>query len=235
VIEEAFRQEKDRITPYWIKPLLDLEAFFQRINKVKMDPFRQTIAALKQNIVNFAGTATVTFANFFSDLVSGQEGAGKRFLAALLGMLGQMFVQLGVFLIQSGLAHVILSSVFPYSLWLRPEPGYRAMATGAILAAAGGALIGASSALTQQNAQTAASGETSSSGTTSSSSTSSGPQVIRVGAPGRAQDEGSVGSAPQPQLITIKVESNDSHIVRVVDRNIKNNGQLRLAVQGATA
>jgi hypothetical protein len=57
--------------------------------------------------------------------------------------------------------------------------------------------------------------------------------VIQVGAPGRAQDVGAAQSQAQPLEVRLSVESNDSHIVKVVQKNVGKNGPLRVAIQNA--
>lgn len=207
---------------------LQLVDAFERLNGIKLDPFNQTLFVLQENVIQFAGMAGDAFASFFADILSGQEGAGKKLLAAFMGMLGKMLVQQGIFLIQAGIAHVLLSSVFPYSLFLRASDGYKAIAWGAVLTAAGGALMGAASALAQTNQA----GAGASFQQAAPRPTSSQTQVIQVGAAGRAQSAGEAAATKpsQPAEVVLRVESNDSHIVKVVERNAGANGRLRVVM-----
>jgi hypothetical protein len=75
-----------------------------------MNPFTNILQTLKNGVFDFAGQAGMAIANFFADWVSGQEGAGKKLLAAFLGMIGQMLVKTGVMMIQMGIAEMALAS-----------------------------------------------------------------------------------------------------------------------------
>jgi hypothetical protein len=225
--------QRMKLTPLQ-QQMADLHESLMRLNQAKMDPFHQTLLGLKEASLDFASQGTQAFAAFFSDIVSGQEGAGKKLLAAFLDMIGQMLVRMGTMLVMSGIAEVALAhTLVGRMMGASTAAGIKAIATGAILAAAGGILMGAASSLTQ-NSQSNASASASSSQSVQQPATSTQPQVIQVGAPGRAQDAGAAtASKPEPLEVCLKVESNDSHIVRVVQNNVSKNGKLRVAIQNA--
>jgi hypothetical protein len=207
----------------------------QDFTQVPMDPFHQALQGLQDHVIEFAGQAGQAFASFFSDIVSGQEGAGKKLLAAFIGMIGQMLVQQGVLLIQAGIGHVALSHVFPYSLWLRASDGYKAIATGIALAAIGGTMMGASAAMSQ-SAQSESGSSYQSAAPQQATTSTNQVQVISVGAPRGPQSLGQASAQqqqPQPIELRVKVESKDSHIINVVAKNVNDNGRLRTVIQNA--
>jgi len=213
----------------WQRPLLELHQRLMELNQIGMDPFRQTMAAMKQNALDFAVGAGQAFASFFADIVSGQENAGKKLIAAFLGMIGQMLMRTGVMLIQVGIAEMALANTLVgRALGASHAAGVRAVATGAVLAAVGGAMTGAAAAM----AQTSQAGPGGSFQQSVPRPTASQQvQIINVGAPGRAQTPGQVSAAPVE--VRLKVESNDSHIVKVVEKNVAANGRLRLVLENA--
>jgi hypothetical protein len=231
-IQDAMRSSQDRNTPEWAKPLRDLHLELERLNQIGMDPFHQTMAAMKASVADFAGEAGHAFAGFFADLVSGQENAGKKFLAAFVGMIGQMLVKQGVLLIQAGIGHVAMASLFPYMYFLRASDGYKAIAVGAMLTAAGGVMVGAASAMAQTNqAGSAASFQQAVPRPTSGQQV----QVIQVGAPGRSQSAGLTAAQPAPVKHEVVVRLDKGLIAREAAKDIRNNGPLRVAVLGASA
>ncbi len=210
--------------------MLQLREEIGRLNGVKLDGFSAVLAVLKTQVAEFAGSATQAFAAFFADMVSGQQDAGKKFLAAMLGLLGQMLVRIGTMMVELGVAEMILASS-PFTAWATGSTHAHAQITiakGVAIAAAGGVMMGAASAMASTN----------SGGAAGSSSQQDVPrptspqqvQVIQVGAAGRAQNIGQAAAA-QPVELRVKVESNDSHIVRVVEKNAGANGRLRVVMQ----
>jgi hypothetical protein len=211
-------------------PLLKLHDQLQKLNALKMDPFHQTMSAMKGSILDFAAQGGEAFANFFADLASGQENAGKKLLAAFIGMIGQMLVRTGVLLIQTGIAEMALAStVVGRFMGASHAAGARALATGIILSAIGGTMMGVASSMAQTN-------EVGSSGTYQniSSPTSSTVQVINVGAAGRAQNAGEASSSSTNKVVgELVVRLDRGVIVDEVKSNIQRNGTLRTVIQNA--
>ena len=229
-IQDQLRGQQDRNTPDWAKPLRDMHLEMQKLNQIQMDPFHQTFAAMKSSVVDFAGQAGQAFANFFSDLVSGQEGAGKKLLAAFIGMVGQMLVKNGVMLIQVGLAEMALASTLVGRMMgASHAAGAHAVAVGMIQAAIGGALVGVASAMAQTN--TAGSAGTSFQQSVPRPISSTQTQVIQVGAAGRAQNSGDVQTSQPKELGTLTIKLEKGLIVQEVKSNIQSNGVLRPVIQ----
>jgi hypothetical protein len=212
--------------------MIELYDRMQMFNGIKLDGFGSVLSALKTEIGEFAFAGTQAFAGFFADLVSGQENAGKKFLAALMGMLGKTLVQLGSMMVSLGISEMVLASS-PFTAMITGSShahGALLVAKGIAIAAAGGIMMGASSALAQTN-QSGAAGN-SFQQDIARPTTSQQVQVINVGAAGRAQSAAQA-AAYQPVELRVKVESNDSHIVRVVEKNVSDNGRLRTVIQNA--
>lgn len=213
-----------------LDPLLKLHDQLQKLNALKMDPFHQTLSAMQGSILDFAAQGGEAFANFFADLASGQEAAGKKLLAAFIGMIGQMLVRTGVLLIQTGIAEMALAStVVGRFMGASHAAGARALATGIILSAIGGTMMGVASSMAQTN-------EVGSSGTYQniSSPTSSTVQVINVGAAGRAQNAGEASSSGTSKVVgELVVRLDRGVIVDEVKSNIQRNGTLRTVIQNA--
>ncbi|GIU80187.1 MAG: hypothetical protein KatS3mg005_3425 [Bryobacteraceae bacterium] len=227
--QEALQKQMDRNTPDWAKPVRDLHLELDKLNQIRMDPFHQTIGALRSGIADFASGAGQAFANFFSDLVSGQENAGKKLLAAFLGMIGQMLVKQGVFLIQAGIAEMALASTFVGKMMgASHAAGARAVATGTVMAALGGAMVGAAAVMAQTNR--AGAGATFQENVPRPISGAQ-VQVIEVGAAGRAQSRTEVQQQQPKELGTLMIKLDRGLIVQEVKSNIQANGPLRTVIQ----
>jgi hypothetical protein len=229
-IQEQVRRQQERNTPDWAKPLRDMHLEMEKLNQIPMGPFHQTFAAMRSSVLDFAGQAGQAFANFFSDLVSGQEGAGKKLLAAFIGMVGQMLVKNGVMLIQVGLAEMALASTLVGKMMgASHAAGAHAVAIGMIQAAIGGALVGVASSMAQTN--TAGSAGTSFQQSVPRPIASTQTQVIQVGAAGRAQNSGDVPTSQPKDLGTLTIKLEKGLIVQEVKSNIQSNGVLRPVIQ----
>ncbi len=146
--EQMMRQGNNE----WLVPLAELHERLLELNKLDMTPFHQIIGAMKSSVADFGAQAGQAWASFWADIVSGQENSGKKLLAAFLGMIGQMLVKIGVLLMQTGLAEIILANTLIGRLMgASVAAGVAAMAIGAVLAAAGGVLQGASSVMAGTN------------------------------------------------------------------------------------
>ena len=103
------------------------------------------------------------------------------------------------------------------------------MAVGALMAAAGGAMVGMASNLAKTN-QAGAAGNTFQQAVPRPI-TSGQTQVIQVGAPGQSQDPGGASATVVKHEVTLKLDTGG--IVKVVKQNIQGNGELRLVVANA--
>lgn len=228
-IQAAARTSRERNMPQWQQELAQMHIELQKLNQIGMDPFHQIIGGMKGAVIDFAGQAGQAIASFFADLVSGQEGAGRKLLAAFIGMIGQMLVKTGVLLIQSGVAEIALAStVVGRFMGASHAAGVRAIATGAILSASGGILIGAASGLAQTNQ--ASPGSTFQQNVPRPTSGQQ-VQVINVGAAGRSQSQGEAIKPKQEQTVRIMLDR--GLVASEVKREINRNGSLRVAIQNA--
>jgi len=100
--------------------------------------------------------------------------------------------------------------------------GLEAIAAGVALSAIGSALGGSGGGGSASAPTGGASGGV-------STTQGGNPQTLSVGAPAPRQ----APQPPQQHVITLQVKSNDSHIVSVVQNDLRTNGQLRVAVKKA--
>ncbi len=203
-----------------------------RLNELKMDGFRGVLQALKDNVIEFASQAGQAFSAFFSDLVSGQENSAKKFLAAFLGMIGQVITNVGVMMLTLGTAELLAS--WGFGVWAggaNPAHAKAMIVKGAALAALGGIMQGAASGLAGTN-QAGAGGSFQENVPRPTSANQ--VQVIQVGAAGRAQNP---GQASQPQVygeLRVKVEPPKGWVVsEIKDAYRNNNATLRTVIQNA--
>lgn len=229
-IQDALRANNQRNGSPLASQAAELRQQLEQLNLLNMNPFTNMLQTLKNGVFDFAGQAGMAIANFFADWVSGQEGAGKKLLAAFLGMIGQMLVKTGVMMIQLGIAEMALASTM-IGRWMgfSHAAGARLLAQGIIISAAGGIMMGASAAL-------ASSGQTSTSGSTSFQQGVARPiagnqvQVVQVGQSGRSQNPGEATQKPR-ELGTLRIQIDRGVIVKEVESNIRSNGVLRTVVQ----
>jgi hypothetical protein len=221
-----------------VDEILRLEAAVERLNRINMTPFQKAMEAMKAEILQLQEQGVQAFADFFADLVSQQDSAGKRLVAAFIGMIGKMLVNIGVILVQAGIAEVALAQTFiGRALGASAAAGWKAIAVGALLAAAGGIMQGLATSMTQQaSSQSTAQSQTPAS--TTPTATSSQTPVINVGAP-RRPDQTTSGSSSAEKMqadITIRLQTKEGWVAGEVVREVKrNNQQLRLAIQTANA
>jgi hypothetical protein len=203
----------------------------QRLNEIKMDGFHGALLALRDRVLEFAGQAGEAFASFFADLVSGQESAGKKFLAAFIGMIGQVLVAHGAFMITLGAAEVIAAmGLGPWSGGASAAHGFAMIAKGAALAAVGGIMAGAASSMAQTN-QAGAGGSFQEN--TPRPTAANQVQVSEVGAVGRAQNPGQA-SQPVYGELRVKLEPPKGWVVsEIKDAYRNNNATLRTVIQNA--
>lgn len=213
------------ITNEQIEQVIKLREQLDALNKLNFAPFQQAVQIMRQDITGFASQATQAFAAFFADIVSGQDGAGKKLLAAFVGMIGQMLVHIGVILVQAGIAEIVLAQTLVGKLMgASVAAGARAVAAGAALAVVGGIVQGAAANLARTNqAGPAASFQPNVPRPISGSQV----QIIQVGAPG-ASRQPAIPAAPEPIEVRLKVESDEGVTVKHVENNYRNNGRLRV-------
>jgi hypothetical protein len=97
-------------------------------------------------------------------------------------------------------------------------------------------MMGASSAMSQSSHSGSGGSSQSAAPQQAGSSSTNQVQVISVGAPRGPQNIGQAGAQQQQQQpieLRVKVESNDSHIVKVIANDVNNNGRLRTVIQNA--
>ena len=144
-----------------------------------------------------------------------------------------MLVHMGVILIQSGIAEIALAQTLVGRLMgASVAGGIKALAVGALLAAVGGAMEGAASAMTQ-NSSASSSAASGGSSSTQSSSSSSSPVVYMVGAPKGPQTPGQASGQLKGEL-TLKIQPPKGWVAQEVIREVGgNNQQLRAVIQNA--
>lgn len=216
------------ITDQQVAEVQRLQIAIEKLNHININPFRDMLEAAKAEIKGFTEQGASAFATFFSNIVTSQDDAGKKFLAAFVGMIGQMLVHLGTVLVQSGVAEILLAQTLVGRLMgASTAAGVAAVAFGAVMIAAGGALQGAASLLTQSNAASASSGGSS----VQPSQASSNPtQVINVGRP-----YGQQGQSADSQQSTVKIVLTPipGYTAKVMKQDIGYNGAARVAVVNA--
>lgn len=235
-VKAAARQSREQSmggNDAWLEPLLQAHEQLQKLNQTNMGPFQQTMAAMKASVLDFSGQAAQAWASFWADLVSGQEGAGKKLLAAFIGMIGQMLVKVGAMLVQYGIAEVVLAHTWIGKMMgASAAAGYKAIAIGAAIAAAGGIMMGAASSLAQTNiaGQAGSSFQQDLPRPLSSQQV----QVIQVGAARGAQSPGQVAAAQQVSgTIRLEIEPSEKFVVKAVKNNVRSNGELRVLLASA--
>ncbi|MGE5487573.1 MAG: hypothetical protein ACM3ZB_07105 [bacterium] len=214
------------------RQLADLHAQFRRFNELKMDGFHGIVQTMKDHLLDFVQQGAQAFVSFFADLASGQENAGKKLLAAFIGMVGQMLATQGVYLMTLGIAEVIAAStLFGRLAGANAAAGAAAIAKGAAMAAMGGIMMGAASTMAQTNA--AGAGGSFQENVPRPTSANQ-VQVIEVGAAGRAQTPGQVGQAPLYGELHVTVEPPKGWVVNEIKNEYKhNNRTLRTVIQNA--
>jgi hypothetical protein len=226
-------RSKPILTEQQIDDLTRLQTKLDQLNRLNWTPFRHALQTMRQDISQFAQTATESFATFFANLVSGQEGSGKKLLAAFIGMIGQMLVHVGVILVQTGIAEIALAQTLVGKLMgASVGAGLKAIAIGALIAAAGGIMEGMASNLAQTSS---AGGAASQTGTQQAAAAPSQAQVINVAAPRGPQNPGEASGAAgqEPVQVHLKIDAEEGFVVRQVERNVRNNGRLRVVIQNA--
>ncbi len=212
-----------------VDDVIRLREALEQLNTLNLTPFQSAMKSLKSGAMDFAGQATQAFASFFADIVSGQEGAGKKLLAAFFGMVGQMLIKTGVLLVQMGIAEIAMASTLAGRLaGASVGAGVRAIAVGGLMAAAGGVLVGAGANLAQTSQSAGASGSFQQA--TPRPISGQTQQIINVGAPGRGQNSGEGRQDQTGHEVTVRLEVPAGFVTREVERNVKGNGRLRTVI-----
>ncbi len=236
---EAYKAAKDRLTelnnqsatrnldPGRLKEMQDLQRDVGTIQEEMKSRAISAFEAVDQKLHGLLSTSIQAWTDFWKDLASGQEGAGKKLLAVFVGFVGKFLVQYGVMLMKMGIGEMVMASTW-IGRWLGASManGIKLLAFGALIAAAGGALQGAASSLAQTNQAT-------SQGNTFQDvprpNTSNPVQIIRVGRPGEEDNP----KATSKDLGTLKIEVPQGFVVKHVADNVKSNGVLRTVIQNA--
>lgn len=219
-IQDVLRQQGERSTPEWMKPYREIYAELNRLNELNLSPFMQMLDLLKSHMVQIGEQLTSAWGSFWSDLVSGQENAGKKFLASIIQIFAKELMTLAM-------RHTYLAISAFASLDF--AGGARHTAAAAALAAGSGILSGLASSMAQTN--TAGAAGTSFQQNVPRPISSSQVQVIQVGAAGRAQNSGEVQTTQPKDLGTLTIKLEKGLIVQEVKSNIQSNGVLRPVIQ----
>jgi hypothetical protein len=229
-IQEEISKTVAARTPTWIKPLIEAHKELLKLNTANLGPFHLILDTLRDHLSEVAKGMSDAWAGMFFDLASGQENAGKRLLANMVGMIGKIIMQAGTMLMSLGIAEIFAAMTMTgRAAGANMGAGFAALAKGAALAAIGGAMAGAASAALQSSS--ASSSSTSSSSTSSSSTSSSSTKILNVGASGRAQNPGEVQERRHTIDLNLTLAAPEGFIVKAVKKNITGNGELRLLLQ----
>lgn len=222
-IQEDLHASMERNTPEWLKPYKDLYAQMEEFNHLNLNPFQETMMHFRDNMLQIGTEMTQAWSSFWADLVSGQENAGKKFLASLIQIVGKQLTIMAI----KHTAYGISAAAF--GDWVNAKRHFAAAAAFGVL---GGVLTGLSANMAQtRDAGAGGSFQQNIARPTSSQQV----QVIQVGAPGGAQTPGAAAASMPVQRVELFVRNEPGIIVREVSRNIKSNGELRTVIQGATA
>jgi hypothetical protein len=155
-------------------------------------------------------------------MVSGQENAGKKFLAALLNMVANELLVRALRMTALAVEHAAMLDFAGAARYAAAAAGITALA---------GILKGFSSSLAQTN-HAGAGGSFQQDVPRPTSSTQ--VPVIDVGAARGAQNPGQA-AAPQPVTgeIRLRIEPSRDYVVRQVENDIRSNGRLRVVMQNA--
>jgi hypothetical protein len=200
-----------------ITEILRLREALEKLNRINLTPFEKALQLLKDNVQQVGAETTQAWSQFWSDLVSGTEGAGKKFLAALINIIAQ---QLEIQALDQTAKAIVSFADGDYA----GAAKHAAAAVG--LGALGGILQGFASSLASSKSSSASTGSAGvSSGSSGQSSTPT--QIINVGAVGRSQSP----LPAQEHKITLDIRPNEAFIVKTVQTNVKGNGSLRTLIK----
>lgn len=218
-IQDAVRASVDRNAPKYYRDLRDA---LEGLNGLSMNPFVATMKLLRDHVVQVGQDVTSAWSSFWADLVSGQENAGKKFLAAIVQIFAKELLVLAV-------RHTYLAISAAASMNFAAAARHAAAA--AALGAGAGILTGMASAIAGTN-QAGASATYQQS---ISRPTSQTVQMIQVGAAGRSQTPGVTAQQPTPVKHEVVLRLAPGLVAQEAAKDIRNNGPLRVAILGATA
>jgi hypothetical protein len=199
-----------------VDEVIKLKQAIEDLNNINLTGFERAVKAAGDFVKDFTKGTLNAFSSLMSDLVTGQENAGKKFLGALLGMVADGIMIWAKYLIAVSIAKFALGDF---------AGGFKAAAGAALVAAAAGVVrgIGANVAGTSQAAGSAGSFQQ----TTPRPISGTTQQIINVGAPGRGQ---TVGEGQQGEVHTVRIEVPQGFVTQAVERDIKGNGKLRTII-----
>ena len=172
--------------------LFKLYGALDRLNYLNMTPFQQHLETLKNHLHDIGASMTEAWGGFWADLVSGQENAGKKFLAALLNIVSG---ELMIWAVEET-AHAIRAAAM-----LDFAGAARHAAAAAAIGALAGTIKGFATSLSQasQAAPVAVAQDP--------PRTASQVQVIEVGSARGAQNPGQAAASQQPVQADIRCAS----------------------------
>lgn len=218
-IQSAVSASVDKSAPKYYR---DLRAALEELNGLSLNPFKATLQLFRDNIVQIGTDITTSWGQFMADLVSGQENAGKKFLAAVVQIFAKELMVLAV-----RHTHLAISAAAT-GAWAAAA---RHAAAAAALAAGSGLISGLASSMAQTNQA----GSAASFQENVPRPTSQAVQVIQVGAAGRSQSAGAATVNPTSVKHEVIVKLDKGLIAQEAAKDIRNNGVLRVAVVGASA
>lgn len=227
-------RSKPILTEEQVNEVVKLQAALDKLNQIKWTPFQKALDGMKQNLKQFTEQGVQAFADFFSALVQGQEGAAQKLLGAFIGMIGQMLVHTGVVLVQTGIAEIAMAQTLVGRLMgASVAGGLKAIAVGAAIAALGGIMEGAAANLSQSG-NSAASSTAATTDSSSSSSSTNQVQVINVGTPYGPQNPQQASGQGQGEQHVVEIRPPKGWVVNEVVGAVRgNNRRVRIAIQNA--
>ncbi|MFB3828962.1 MAG: hypothetical protein ACE15B_19505 [Bryobacteraceae bacterium] len=213
----VYLQSQRTLNPEQLEELFKLYEALDRLNRLNMTPFLKMLVILKDHLGEMAKQMTNAWASFWADMVSGQENAGKKFLAAIIDMISNEIMAWALEMTARSIVHAAM-------LDFAGAARYAAAAAG--LGALSGILKGFASSLAQTNQAGAG-----------ASFQNDVPrpnalqvQVIQVGAPRGAQNPGQVSAAApsQPMRLEVELRTPQGWVAKEVVREVRgNNVELR--------
>ena len=209
------------LTPAQIEELTELQQSLRALNGIDLGAFQVAIGQMNKSVSNVLVGMTRVWGDFFSDLITGQEAAGKKLLAATLNLIaGEV----------SALAKLMAVKAIAAAASLNFAAAARFGAAALAIGAAAGVLRGIAANAAQSN-------EPSGSPTTFQNTprpTSGNRTPVDVGVSGGPQNAGEARSIRRPpQQITVNLKLERGLIAQEVADDVENNGLVRLALQRA--